>query len=37
MQILDHKDVTTTQRYLAGVIGSQYDTAVPKVGSYDLE
>lgn len=37
MQILDHKDVTTTQRYLAGVIGSQYDTAVPTVGSYDLE
>ena len=36
MQTLDHKDVTTTQRYLAGVIGSQYDTAVPSVGSYDL-
>ena len=37
MQILDHKDVTTTQRYLGAVIGSQYDTAVPSVGSYDLE
>ena len=36
MKTLDHKDVTTKQKYLAGVIGSQYYTAVTSVGSYDL-
>ena len=37
MQCLDHKDITTTQRYLGGVIGKQYDTPVPSVGNYELE
>lgn len=36
MQTLDHKDVTTTQRYLATVIGSQYNTPALSVGEFDL-
>ena len=37
MQTLDHKDVTTTQRYLASVIGSQYNTPALSVGEFDLK
>ena len=36
MQALDHKDISTTQRYLASVIGSQYNTPPLSVGEFDL-
>tara|TARA_B110000977_G_C11043293_1_gene479600 strand:+ start:103 stop:1302 length:1200 start_codon:yes stop_codon:yes gene_type:complete len=37
MQILDHKDVSTTQRYLSSVIGSQYSTPPPSLGDFNIE
>ena len=36
MQILDHKDVSTTQRYLASLIGSANTMPTPSIGEFDI-
>lgn len=36
MQILDHKDVTTTQRYLSSLIGSATAMPTPSIGDFEV-
>lgn len=37
MEILDHKDLTTTQRYLSSLLGSGFAKPKPNAGDYDLD
>ena len=35
MEILDHKDISTTQRYLTSLLGKNYDKPKPHIGNFN--